>query len=101
MDLLSGRNAGNTKRAEIQNVKERQKSITDSEVQNHSPLDFVEPPYSDPYERWWERSGGSHPLLLDSSCFNVSRSAINFVIISSMKIKNTVRVFSYGSFFSF
>lgn len=42
---------GNTKRAEIQNGKERQKSITDSEIQNHCPLDFVEPPYTDPYER--------------------------------------------------
>ncbi|AVK84723.1 hypothetical protein C3943_14740 [Lysinibacillus sp. B2A1] len=56
---------GDTKRAENTSGKERQKSITDREIQNRCPSDFMEPPYTDPYVRWLERPGVSHPLLLD------------------------------------
>ncbi|WP_218944072.1 hypothetical protein, partial [Bacillus aquiflavi] len=28
---------------------------------------LIEPPYTEPYVRWCERSGANHPLLLDLS----------------------------------
>ncbi|MDU2241573.1 MAG: hypothetical protein E7E23_13410, partial [Paenibacillus sp.] len=38
-------------------------------------VNFLEPPYADPHVRWCERTGVSHPLLLDCSVRKTCKSA--------------------------
>jgi hypothetical protein len=51
----------------------RRTAIHGKEPRNFALFILVEPPYTEPYVRWCERSGANHSLLLDLGASHVKK----------------------------